>query len=164
MKATELMIGDLVKYTSKYSCGIGKVAGIEPREGTYPPKTFTIIPETNDSKSILLIGVSKYNIEPIPLTPEILEKNGFYYGYTSNEEDTSSNTIAQLSEQDKGWVWDEGDGAIKVIFPNEADGGLVWIDDQCFDRDLSFLFSENIFVHELQHTLRLCGINKEIEL
>lgn len=103
-------------------------------------------------------------IEPIPLTPEILEKNGFYYGYTSREEDAANNTITSLSETDKGWCWDEGGGAIKVIFPNEADGGLVELDDQSFNRYLSFVFCDNLYFHELQHTLKLCGIEKEIIL
>lgn len=101
---------------------------------------------------------------PIPITPEILEKNGFYYGYTSNEEDIASNTIAQLSEEEKGWVWDEGAGSVKVIFPNESDGGEIQICDQGFDRNMAFGFSENIMLHELQHALKLCGIKKEIEL
>ena len=103
-------------------------------------------------------------LEPIPLTPEILEKNGFHFGYTSDEEDMAFNTIAQLSEKDKGWVWDEGDGSIKVIFPNESDGGLIIIDDQSFDKHLTLVFSEDIHIHKFQHTLRLCGIEKEIEL
>ena len=93
-----------------------------------------------------------------------MEKNGFYYGYTSREEDAASNTITSLSETDKGWCWDEGNGAIKVIFPNEADGGLVELDDQGFNRYLSFVFCDNLYVHELQHALRLCNIEKEIIL
>ena len=101
---------------------------------------------------------------PIPLTPEILEKNGFYYGYTSDEEDLASNTIAQLSEDGKGWCWDEGGGSIKVIFPNGADGGLLVLDDQSFDRHLEMVFCETIYVHELQHVLRLCMIEKNIVL
>ena len=109
-------------------------------------------------------GVWVEYLEPIPLTPEILEKNGFYYGYTSNEEDLASNTIVQLSEDDKGWCWDEGCGAIKVIFPNEADGGMLVIDDQSFDRHLEFVYSATIYVHELQHAMRLLGIEKEIIL
>lgn len=103
-------------------------------------------------------------LRPIPLTLNIFEKNNFYYGYTSNEEDLASNTIAQLSEDDMGWCWDEGDGAIKVIFPNETDGGLLIIDDQSFDRHFEMVFSKNLFLHELQHALRLCGICKTIEI
>ena len=103
-------------------------------------------------------------LRPIPIAPKILEKNGFYYGYTSNEEDLASNTIAQLSEEDKGWVWDEGAGSVKVIFPNESDGGEIQICDQSFDRSMSFSFAENIMLHELQNAMRLCRIEKEIEL
>lgn len=113
-----------------------------------------------DSGDLYLGRVIYYR--PIPLTPEILEKNGFYFGYTSNEEDIAHSTIAQLSEEDKGWVWDEGDGSIKIIFPTESDGGFVELDDQSFNRHLSFLFSDNLYVHELQHILKLCGIDKEI--
>lgn len=143
------MIGDYVVNTEFGKNKVDKIETLEPRRvwlehgRTYVPIEF---------------------IEPIPLTTEILEKNGFYYGYTSNEEDLASSTIAQLSEDDKGWCWDEGDGAIKVIFPNETDGGLLILDDQSFDRHLVMGFGETIFLHELQNALRLCVIKKEIEL
>lgn len=143
------MIGDFVVNTEFGKNDIDKIETLEPRRvwlkrgKTYVPIKF---------------------IEPIQLTKEILEKNDFYYGYTSNEEDLASNTIAQLSEDDKGWCWDEGCGAIKVIFPNESDGGMLVIDDQSFDRHLVFVYSATIYVHELQHALRLCGIKKEIVL
>ena len=146
MKANELMIGDWVYrpdcYDQVKEIKHDGVIGIDSIRG--------------------LITFSE--LEPIPLTPEILEKNGFYYGYTSNEYDIASNTIAQLDPEDKGWVWDDGDGSVKVIFPNEADGGMMAIDDQSFDRHLDLVFCECIFVHELQHALRLCNIDKEIML
>ena len=72
MKANELMIGDWVKFLSRYDYGIGKVACIEPREGSAEPSTFSII---KDNKAF--IGVRRNNVEPIPLTPEILVANGF---------------------------------------------------------------------------------------
>ena len=143
------MIGDYVVNTEFGKNKVDKIETLEPRRvwlehgKTYVPIEY---------------------IEPVPLTTEILEKNGFYYGYTSNEEDLASSTIAQLSEDDKGWCWDEGDGAIKVIFPNETDGGLLILDDQSFDRHLVMGFGETIFLHELQNALRLCEIKKEIEL
>jgi len=145
MKANELMIGDWVMDGKN----IAQITSITC-DG--------IIETTFNESSYIEV------IEPICLTLEILEKNGFYYGYTSSEEDLASNTIAQLSEEDKGWVWDEGNGEIKVMFPNESDGGMITIDDQGFDRRMAFIFSENIYVHELQHAMRLCGIEKEIEL
>ena len=106
-----------------------------------------------------------YNdLKPIPLTPEILEKNGFYWGYTSDEYDIASNTIASLDEDDKGWVWDEGDGAVKIQLPTNSDGGVIVVDDQSFDRFLTLHFCNDIYVHELQHIFKLCKINKEIIL
>lgn len=102
------------------------------------------------------------DLVPVELTPEILEKNEFYWGNTSDEEDFASNVGCALNE--KGWVWDEGGGSVKIIFPNESDGGIIVISDQSFDRDMTITFVTPIYVHELQHALRLCGINKEIEL
>lgn len=146
-----LMLGDWVKYTNPPYI---QVANITKKKIGYHIKP-------NEPR---MHYVRTCEVEPIPLTPEILEKNGFYYGYTSNEEDLASNTIAQLSEEDKGWVWDEGAGSVKVIFPNESDGGEIQICDQCFDRDMTFSFVENIMLHELQHALKMCWIKKEIEL
>lgn len=145
MKTSELMLGNWVVDNGKYA----QITGI----------TCDGIIETtvNKNSNIELI-------EPIPLTQEILERNGFYYGYTSNEEDLAGNTIAQLSEEDKGWVWDEGAGAVKVIFPNESDGGEIQICDQSFDRSMTLIFAENIMLHEFQNLLNICRIKKEIEL
>lgn len=74
-------------------------------------------------------------LDPIPLTPEILEKNGFINGefYASSHiEDwqimSDGSHLAARSE--RGWC----------------------IDIPCR------------YVHELQHALRLCGIEKEMEL
>ena len=100
--------------------------------------------------------------EPIPLTAEILEKNGFYWGYTASEEDFCSATGCGYPEE-KGWSYDEGAGEIKILFPNNGDGGLIRLDDQCGDRHLEVVFVKPIMLHELQHLLRMVGIEKEIE-
>lgn len=102
------------------------------------------------------------DLEPVELTPEILEKNEFYWGNTSDEEDFASNVAFSLNE--KGWVLDEGGGSVKVIFPNESDGGLIIISDQNFDRDLTITFVKPIYVHEFQHLLMFMNINKNIEV
>ena len=103
------------------------------------------------------------SVEPIPLTPEILEKNGFEWGYTTSEEDFCGAAGCNYPE-DKGWCYDEGAGEIKIIFPNDSDGGLIRLDDQCGDRHLEIIFVNPIMVHQLQHALSLCGIEKEIKL
>lgn len=104
MKATELMIGDWckMKLSSGTTWFTDKVGCISPDNGM--------------------------EYEPIPLTPEILEKNGF---------------------EKKG---------IKLI----AREGVYYID--VVDCGTEFkVIDENIiihFVHELQHALRLCGLDE----
>ena len=91
-------------------------------------------------------------IEPIPLTPEILEKNGFlankhvypypYYEYIDKEH-----------ELKVGFAFPQGD---RTSYKDP----WVYIDSEC-------VFVEHlpcIFVHQLQHVLRLCEIEKEIIL
>lgn len=102
------------------------------------------------------------DLVPVELTPEILEKNEFYWGNTSDEEDFASNVGCALNE--KGWVWDEGGGSVKIIFPNESDGGLIVMSDQSFDRDMTITFVKPIYVHELQHLLKFFHIDKDIVL
>ena len=128
MDTKDLMIGDWVSHN-----------------GT--PKTVDVIwgkeVSLNDPTQVWgSIYTDKFNedeIEPIPLTPEILKKN----------------------------------------FPSTTDWYFIGIDKFCFridkykDKwDLYFgrdgkgtnLQIKISYVHELQHALRLCGINKEIQI
>lgn len=143
MKAKELMIGDWVCYR-----GYGIARRVK------------II-----SEKLVMLDNSKWyspsNFRPIPLTPELLEKNGFHFGYTSNEEDFAASVSGHLDPDLKGWVWDEGAGAIKVQFPTESDGGQVSIYGDSY---LTIVFDEVIYVHQLQHLINLCGVEKEIKL
>lgn len=78
---------------------------------------------------------SLVEFEPIPLTQEILEKNGWIleWGLEWNNDD-AIDLMAEW-EDDRFW-WFLGDTPVVAIN----------------------------YVHELQHVLRLCGIEKEIEL
>lgn len=144
MKAKDLMIGDWAEFL----CGYGKVTGITDAgvhfEDRFGP------------------GIAS-GAKPIPLTSEILEKNGFEFGYTASEEEFCDATGCGYPEE-KGWCYDEGAGEIKIIFPTQSDGGLIRLDDQSFDRHIEIVYVKTIMVHELQHALRLCGIEKEIVL
>lgn len=90
------------------------------------------------------------DIEPIPLTPEILEKNGFcpppkhcgYHHLTAGNKEVFvriDNGFSEFSHYSKGFVSDE----------------------ECLNK---LEISHSMSVHELQHALRLAGIEKEIEL
>ena len=96
--------------------------------------------------------------QPIILTPEILEKNGWYYGLTSDEEDAEQ--CLGGCHYNRHWCYDEGAGSISLIFPNDTDGGELIIDDQSFNRHLNLVFCDTLHVHELQRELRLCGLNE----
>lgn len=143
MKCKELMVGDLVSHNEVpiqiIFVGNG-YANYEDEEGG---------PCQLDDKY--------YPPEPIPLTPEILEKNDWYWGLTSNEEDIVSCVGGAYDEH---WVYDEGAGEISLIFPKDVDGGLLKIDDQRFNRHLEFIWTDTLYVHELQHALRLCGLGQ----
>jgi hypothetical protein len=87
-------------------------------------------------------------LEPIPLTPEILEKNGF-----------------KLNEavEDYYCIYDGIDNRVSLCnnkaYINSVNEWLVYIDSE----DYSTIAScELTYLHELQHILRLCKIDKEI--
>lgn len=117
----------------------------------------TIVPWTDPKDESTYDEALLEEIEPIILTPEILEKNGWYFGLTSNEEDLKSVSPAHFVSH---WAYDEGGGGISLFFPNESDGGCLRICDQNFNRSLEFVYCDTIYVHELQNALRLCGMNK----
>ena len=93
---------------------------------------------------------------PIPLTAEILEKNGFEE--LMNEGEVSAARFGRKPEPTG--VWQYGFGRFDSV---------AYVPEQSF---LRIKFMEgcqadiaNIkYVHELQHALRLCGVEKEIEL
>lgn len=129
MKANELMIGDWVLFSGK------------------PKRVESIFVSDNGVEQIYVFGntsqVSTINayIQPIPLTEEILEKNGFEY------DDTNI-----------GWGLGTHDFMIElghIPFEEDEDYLFVWVADKRARLD---------YVHELQHALRLCRIDKEIEL
>ena len=89
------------------------------------------------------------NIEPIPLTPEIFEKNGFTQcepqGY-------------DLYVEDK-----KGAGLYHILWQGESYN--YYLEISAYTEPFGEFFKNDIkYVHQLQHVLRLCGIEKEIEL
>lgn len=88
---------------------------------------------------------------PIPLTPEILKKNGF--GYVEN--DTYPYTGEVLSHF---YLGEEGYCANMDIHIGTDNKGGFWFNSP------KISLNSFHYVHELQHVLRLCNINKEIEL
>lgn len=133
MKATDLMIGDWVK------CEDPKCEGHQ----------VDLIDLCNEEVGLDGEIDNFENIIPIPLTPEILEKNfGRPYGL--------------------GWydVYElkriEGEGIYYIRdayrYPSKERFSIIKADDK------EITFCSLKYVHELQHALKLCGIEKEIVL
>ena len=127
MKATDLMIGDWVVNTEFGKNKIDKIETLEPRRvwlehgKTYVPIEY---------------------IEPIPLTTEILEKNGFV-----KDEKDDNMYYWNWSVIDDCMSYDKETSKVRIFYVS----GLTFV------KILQY-------VHELQHALRLCEIKKEIEL
>lgn len=140
MKANGLMIGDWVNF-------LIDITGDETEYGSqtteYQPMQIVSISVwvNNDGEVESREGVicDIEQLTPISLTPEILEKNGF-------RKQNNSSGIIRL---DTYWLGEEiGSFRIHRLQKGYYQFGLAKIN----------------FVHQLQHALRLCGINKEIEL
>ena len=124
MKATELMIGDWVLMDMNYS----EEDPMYTKTNYQPYKIqngedIGLACETN------CIGDADV-YQPIPLTPEILERNGIRYQF--------------------GMPWYQGgaDGAFEFRYRSDDGSTQVQVPIR--------------YVHELQHALRLCAIEKEI--
>jgi len=119
MKATDLMIGDLVmcEGMAEKIRSIGE-AGVT-LQGYY------------DKAAIL------ENITPIPLTTEILKKNA-----TSIE---------------RSYIFGKYPNTLYVMFDSQANVRIL-------EGDCEYYGIELKYVHELQHALKLYGIEKEIIL
>ena len=87
-------------------------------------------------KGLMSVSCHLDHFEPIPLTPEILEKNG----------------ISKTYESDEYAVY-KGEGFNVTEYYTE-----LWE----FERHRNRLMIRS--VHQLQHALRLAGVGKEIEL
>ena len=128
------MIGDYVNYRGQ----IIKVTSLYDKGGSNEVGW-------SDKESVWVNGRC---IEPIPLTPEILEKNGFEKQWQDNYEYS-----------------DDDENLNMTFFPkssNYTNGAYDYIDIEKGCMTINEMPIE--FVHELQHALRLCGIEKEIIL
>lgn len=137
MKINELMIGDWV-----YNKHHKKNIKIEPYD------FFVHGHGNNGTFAVSSTVVSGRDLVPIPLTEEILVKNGFVY--CEAEETCATNAYHH---------W-------------QLDGEYLALDDFQYWRkekkdDLPRFSIAGIdvnYVHQLQHLLRLCGIEKELTI
>ena len=129
MKANELMLDDWVAFPH----GRERVQELSYIQGHGYCASF--------ASSAALFSVEVEKLEPIPLTGEVLEKNGWY--------------IPDL------YLWYRHNS---VPFLISEKGGNLFCLYADSEHDKREFFCTINYVHELQHALRLCGIDKEIIL
>ena len=142
MEANELMIGDFV-FHEKYGNAI--IENVDNDFGDNP--SVKLISENIKHKDGYKSGYCWCDLDeifPIPLTPEILEKNGFTKGgmfgktyYLAVEDFEISVYFAHVNTQ---------------LIIEKRNGSEI----------INILNVE--YLHILQHALKLCGIEKTIEL
>lgn len=130
MKATDLMIGDWVQVMdaatgTPYNCRV--------RYTIWPSMENALI--GLDNEEISTSSLPAECLWPIPITPEILEKNGF-----SNEECFAKLVVEKY-----------------VVICDCSNVAVIQNDEMKMDIPIKY-------VHELQHALKLCGIDKGIIL
>ena len=138
MKVTDLMCGDWVLINNTPH----KIQAID-----------SIDAEIQADEELYFIGEDRYHsedkIEGIPLTPEILEKNGFY-------------------DRNTQWYykrfWSNGcfDIAISLVYREIEVSKVCGAGTDCEEVEYgsSIAFGNDICVHTLQHALRLCGLKE----
>lgn len=148
MKATDLMTGCLYRVKTDVCLPKGTIViirGIDA-DNCFPEKhlvgSATCLPL--NSEDGFTYGVWVEYLEPIPIIPEILEKNGYHTTLVYDIDDDS--IVYQHIDLCGEWTWYNG-----KIYYSITDEEVV----EMFDCK---------YVHELQHFLSLRGIEKEIIL
>ena len=146
MKAEELMIGDWVRLTLTQNATV--ITGINGNN--------------IDTKAVHPLRYDE--IEPIPLTEAILKANGFEF-IEAEKLINVRRSMCHLSRMTgeyryvnktkKGFV-------IDFIGLGYSDLHKEWQVIQMFGKDMVIDAGRANYIHEIQHALRLCGIEKEI--
>ena len=155
LKVTDLMVGDLVQIKEKDGKKLVGAFRVVAIDNTYLAGAISCFVE-HRTVSISYIGDEKIvyqtnvcNIEPIPLTPEILEKNGF-------ERD-------KLIPAYKHYIGIDN----RVTLQDDYEGlnsNNVWDAHIDSEEYCTIAHCELTYLHELQHLLNLCKIDFEFSV
>ena len=128
MKATEIMIGDRLAYRGQFAAFDFRVEQVTKQKVGYHAE-----PGENRMHYLRL-----NEVQPIPLTPERLERNEF--------EKVQNLLVLQ---------WENGVYPSMIFVEYNPENYCLFINDMMFPKPVRFL-------HELHHILMDCGIEKEI--
>lgn len=136
MKVTDLMIGDWVNMGNPID---DKLVPTKI-ENIYGEEINCKTGHTSDDVPTIVYGKWLRYAQPIPLTEEILTKNG--WDFTNR----------------KYGIYCEEDKFHNVELSRDDDGFYLSINTD------EYVILRIDYVHQLQHLLQLCGVQKEIEL
>lgn len=128
VRATEIMVGDWLWYQGQFNAFPLKVEQVTKRKVGYHA----------DSHENRMYYLRLHEVQPIPLTPEILERNGF--------EKVQNLLVLQ---------WENGVYPSMIFVEYNPVNYCLFINDMMFPKPVRFL-------HDLHHILMDCGIEKEI--
>lgn len=146
LNSKSLMIGDWVSVKSCSKPNFYKVSKLDPnRESSVYP-----IHVERPAEGLSYTFLDEDEIEPIPLTAEILEKNGFVDCHTIGEKFELRIHLDKDNYQVVSYYF----GLAALSIKTEYSYSLSPTIDRLRIK----------YVHELQHALKLCKINKEVVL
>lgn len=152
MKATDLMLYDWVLH---YTIGVARVVSLDYFSSIKKPREGIGLMSRDTEWKINITNPLEKSIYGIPLTSEILVKNGFL----------RHKSISWGEVYTYKWIVGQEDKALEVehhfrLSPDPYEGtGFHWIPEMSAVSVLCIRY-----VHELQHIMRLCGIKKEITI
>ena len=154
MEAKELMIGDWVQNPYGYKAQVKNIRWI-PKDKCDDEGGYYLIDIARGES--FLARLEEKDIEPIPLTSELLEANGF------------ERVLQSGCANPYHWMLEKYEEPAAVLlfrikaFNTPFRGIFVSIDNPSACETISF-YKQIEFVHELQHALQLCEIELELKL
>jgi len=139
MNTSSIMRGDWLFYKGRFNAFPFKVEQITKKKIGYH-----VLPNENR-----IYYLRPNEVFPIPLTEEILERNGFKY----NKDETEGTMQQVYKHYTKFFDFPLGRG---FYIEHDTIDNIFWITDH--------IWVKFQYVHELQQVIKKCGINKEIIL
>lgn len=159
MKANELMVGDWVRGTATldqewYDWQFAPGESIQVRSILHSGINY----ESKGGTESFEDDTIRFNdIEPIPLTPEILEKNGFSFTGSGQRDMMLATPFGIAGDRYNIYVGLKKKTIEAFIAFANTESKAGWR-----KHNSTLLEVSGPYVHELQHALRLCGVEKEI--
>lgn len=144
MEITDLMVGDLLIWKEKCEyaeepvlnaiCRVGKINGLYRKEETVD--IFTSFQMDKITRPKIIYGINPKKLHPIPLTKEILEKNGWTEHLNTGFFNEDKKHLVELTFEDGIAKWTKEDNRYQVMVLK--------------------------YVHQLQNVLNIAGVKKKI--